>query len=189
MNSGDEHGRTPLSLTAENGHEVGAELLLAQGIEADWRATGDVDQGTTPLSFAAESRSEAIVKLLLAHQVEADSKPTSLFCAGQTPLSFAASEEIVVKLLQAHGAEVDLNDTWGRTLLSYAVKQGHEAMVELLLKYGAKADPERAIGGRTPLSFAAQHGHEAIAKLILAHEATVDGRSEATRSFSKCNAL
>jgi hypothetical protein len=60
--------------------------------------------------------------------------------------------------------------TIGWTLLSYAARYGHEAVVKLLLEKGVDLD-SKDISGRTPLSHAARYGHEAVVKL---HEKGAD---------------
>ena len=55
------------------------------------------------------------------------------------------------QLLQA-GAEVDAKDRNGRTLLSWAVEKGHEAVVRLLLSMSADVDLKDN-SGRAPISY------------------------------------
>lgn len=65
-----------------------------------------------------------------------------------------------------------LNSRKGQTLIGWAVLNGHEAAVSLLLsKDDVKSDSKDNIG-QTSLSLAASSGHEAIVKLLLANVKT-----------------
>src|SRR5256885_1620920 len=73
----------------------------------------------------------------------------------------------VVKLLLGNIANVDPKDSYGRTPLSLAVLNCHEAVVKLLLLGKAvDVDPKDSYG-RTTLSLAALNGHEVVVKLLL----------------------
>src|ERR1700722_19099525 len=109
-------GRSPLSISAENGHEAVVKLFLARD---DVDANSKDSKGRTPLSWAAEQGHEAVVKLFLARDdVDANSKDSK----GRTPLSWAAEQghEAVVKLFLARD-DVDANskDSYGNTPLSF----------------------------------------------------------------------
>ena len=71
--------------------------------------------------------------------------------------------EVMEALLQ-NGHELNAKDSYYQTPLSWAAKNGHEAVVKLLLEKDAELESDR---GRTPLSLAAEKGHEAIVKLLL----------------------
>ncbi|KFZ20700.1 hypothetical protein V502_03054, partial [Pseudogymnoascus sp. VKM F-4520 (FW-2644)] len=76
------------------------------------------------------------------------------------------------------GQSAHLKDSSGRTPLSWAARNGNEAVAKLLLENGAEVDTKDATSGRTPLSFAAEEGHEAVAKLLLEKGAEVDAKTE-----------
>jgi ankyrin repeat protein len=71
-------------------------------------------------------------------------------CAGQTTVCF------------------DSEDRGGKTPLSWAAKEGHEAVVKLLFTTGQVDINSTDNLGQTPLSMAAEKGHEAVVKLFLA---------------------
>ena len=74
---------------------------------------------------------------------------------------------MVQLLLAKDGVDPDSKDSYGRTPLSWAAWNGHEAVVRLMLtKDEVDSDPKDS-SGRTPLSWAAEKGHEAMMKLLL----------------------
>jgi ankyrin repeat protein len=82
------------------------------------------------------------------------------------------------------GTELDSKDRRGRTPLSWAAENGHEAVVKLLLEKGAELDSKDNIYGRTPLSWAAKTGREAVVKLLLEKGAELDSKDIRGRTLS-----
>ncbi|KAI9776598.1 MAG: hypothetical protein M1839_009502 [Geoglossum umbratile] len=73
--------------------------------------------------------------------------------------------------LLKNGHNPDLQDSYGRTPLSWAAENGHEAAVKLLLATEKiDVDSKNSYNRRTPLSWAAENGQEAVVKLLLATE-------------------
>ncbi|KAL8367568.1 hypothetical protein RB599_003451 [Gaeumannomyces hyphopodioides] len=174
-----EHGRTPLSWAAENGHEAVVKLLAAGKANVEAKD----NNGQTPLWRAAENGHKAVVKLLLATgKVDVDAKDNN----GQTPLWRAAKNghEAVVKLLLATGkVDVDAKDKNGRTPLSRAAESGREAVVKLLLATSKVDVDAKDNNGWTPLLWAARNGHEVFVKLLLATgKADVDAKDNNGRT-------
>jgi ankyrin repeat protein len=69
--------------------------------------------------------------------------------------------------LEMDKVDVDSKDEDGRTPLSWAARNGHEAVVKMLLNTGRVDIDVRDRDGRTPLSWAARNGHEAVVKILL----------------------
>ena len=82
----------------------------------------------------------------------------------------AEGQKIVVQRLLDNGAELNPKDKDGQTPLSLAARNGHEAVVKLLLSRDDVAADSQDEDGRTPLSWAAENGHEAVVKLLLSRD-------------------
>ena len=75
----------------------------------------------------------------------------------------------MVRLLLATGnVDVESKDRDGRTPLSWAAENGHEAVLRLLLATGNVDAESKDIGGQTPLSRAEENRREALVELLLA---------------------
>ena len=87
--------------------------------------------------------------------------------AKRTPLSWAAQEGRIniIKLLLQTETSVDDMDAKGRTPLSRASENGHEAVAELLINKGA--DVNAGNYGKTPLLQALRYGQTEVAKLLI----------------------
>ncbi|XP_044283212.1 ankyrin repeat and SOCS box protein 12 isoform X2 [Varanus komodoensis] len=92
-----------------------------------------------------------------------------------TPLRLAASKGHVrcLKVLLAHGAEVDSLDVKAQTPLFIAVNNGHLTCVEALLQAGANPSGSVHNNG-TPLLTAARDGDIDILRVLLEHGAQVN---------------
>ncbi|KAH6997888.1 hypothetical protein BKA56DRAFT_607474 [Ilyonectria sp. MPI-CAGE-AT-0026] len=132
VDAGDLNNQTPLSYAAERGHEAIVKLLLDTGeVNVD---AGDTKRSRTPLQRAAKLGLEAFLRCHLGP-------------GGRTPLSYAAEKghNAVVKLLIDTGSlGVDAGDLCGQTPISYAAEEGHEDVVKLFLDTG-KVSIEEAL--------------------------------------------
>ncbi|KAK4224940.1 hypothetical protein QBC38DRAFT_511396 [Podospora fimiseda] len=79
----------------------------------------------------------------------------------------------VVRLLIEKGADFEGKNQSGRTPLSWAAENDHEAVIQLLIEKGASADLKDK-SDRTPLWWAAKNGHEAVVWLLIENGASVD---------------
>ena len=76
-------------------------------------------------------------------------------------------KDILRLLLVKPKVDPDTKDSDGRTPLSWAAENGHEAAVKLLLETGKVDVDSKDQYNFTPLSVAAENGHEAVVKLLL----------------------
>jgi len=145
VNARDRPGWTPLHMAVHDEIERIAELLLACG--ADVNA---VAGGRTPLYRAAARGQLGMAKLLLAYGADVDGSPRGVE-AEATPLTACYGVD-VMKLLIAHGANVNARGHAGDTALHHVVSYHYGFCMEavrLLLRNGA--DPNiRNDAGQTP---------------------------------------
>jgi len=104
---------------------------------------------------------------------------TSILESTEVPLlgiaAYLGLDSVVGKLLET-GAHLEVEDTrYGRTPLSWAAENGHEAVVKLLLEKDANTEAKDTYG-RTPLSWIAGNGHEAVVKLLLEKDANTEAK-------------
>ena len=181
-NARDYRGRTPLRYAAEYGYSDIVRLLLEHGTLSLFDAVtkGDVEGvklwlergvdpnvkvgGSTPLHVAAERGYVEIVELLLSEVgrgVEVDARdgrgftPLQYACFGLLhagPVSVGRYRDVVVALLR-RGADPDVRDEEGNTVLHWAASRGHGWVVDLLVRYGADLYAKNK-RGRTPLDVA-----------------------------------
>ena len=75
--------------------------------------------------------------------------------------------EIVASLVEIEGYDINQKDCMDNTPLVWAVWNGHEGVVKILLKRD-DVDPDgQGRWGHTPFSFAAGNGHEGVVKILL----------------------
>jgi ankyrin repeat protein len=89
--------------------------------------------------------------------------------AGVHLAAYFGLRETMVALLEIR-YEPNLKDDYGRTALSLAAENGHEAVVKLLLSKDSVDPDTKDKHGWTPLLWAAANGHKAVAKLLLAED-------------------
>ncbi|KAF7507240.1 hypothetical protein GJ744_010798 [Endocarpon pusillum] len=134
------------------------------------------DNVTDPLTdsltsfLRSESKVAASSQALLAMRLY----PSDLFYSQRVPrymkgLHMAAFFGILAatQTLIQQGNIPDVKDSYLQTPLLWAAKNGHEAVVKLLLEAGAEKEAKDNQYDQTPLLWAAQNGREAVVKLLL----------------------
>ena len=90
---------------------------------------------------------------------------SGLHCA-----SFFGIAEVVAGLIELKCYNINEEDFSGHGPLAWAARNGHEGVVEILLRQGEINPDKPDIDGRTPLSHAAENGHEGVVKMLLGRE-------------------
>jgi len=150
----------PLVHAAESGYTDIAELLLANGVDANVRAPNR----KTILHIAAGRNDQRLATLLLARGADVNARDSE----GKTPLHEASvgGHREMVESLVGSGAGLDVADVKGNTALHYAAR-GYPDVVQLLLAKGASVNVVNA-DGDTPLHNAALRGNKEVVRLLLA---------------------
>ncbi|RPB05023.1 ankyrin, partial [Choiromyces venosus 120613-1] len=128
-------GRTPLHVSASNGHTNIVKLLLSR---SDVDPNSKTNKGDTPLHYATSFGAKSVAKLFLNLD---NFNPNIANNHGSTPLSIASEYGhigIVEMLLATDNIDINsvdrcINDD-GYTLLHMAALCGQEAVVTLLLE-------------------------------------------------------
>lgn len=164
INEQDKDGKTPLYTTIENLHSDAAEFLINVGADGKL-ATAN---GETPITAAAQYHMAPIVELLLQKGSSVEGRDV-FHPQAYTPLLAAASngEVDICDFLLKHGAQ--LNATLGdyQTPLHWAAGNGHQPVVELLLKQPNVQVNAQDFWKQTPLHNAVKAENSAIVQLLL----------------------
>nr|XP_025045650.1 ankyrin-3-like [Pelodiscus sinensis] len=127
----DKKGRTPLHRAPEKGQDDAVDVLLQAGTYIY-----SLDkEAKTPLHLAAQNDHIHILKRILKEEVRC-------YKNRQNFLHMAAlkDESNLAQMLLKNGATVDAKDEKGQTALGYAISQGSEKTVKVLLEAGASID-------------------------------------------------
>ncbi|XP_065200755.1 uncharacterized protein LOC135831864 [Planococcus citri] len=153
----------PLSLAVLSGHREIVEILLRNGARVDIRFD---DEDNSFLHVAAKRGIKEIAVALVKQGADVNALDT----VNKSPLYIAAQEgnDQVAEVLIANKANVNAVNKHG-TALHMAAGYGHENMVALLLKNGARTDVKDSLN-RTPLVMAVIRDQLRIVEMLLQHE-------------------
>jgi ankyrin repeat protein len=168
-----QKGKTALQVAAKRGQAQVVKLLLRYNAHPDGNT-----KKASPLYFAAQNGYEKNVLILLQGKARIE---WVHIAGGGTPLHVACHKGHlgVVKILLAHGANVEATTNARFTPLYLAARAGHYGIVHTLLEHNADVDSPN-FKGSTPLYVAAKKGHYDVVELLLAFQANV--RSVLTKS-------
>ena len=153
-----ETGRSLVAACSEG--DIGrVRRLLDEGRVSVHETT---EEGESLLSLACSAGYYELAQVLLAMRANVEDRGMKGDC---TPLMEAASagHTDIVRLLIAHGADVNAQSSSGNTPLMYACAGGHEEVVRVLLEAGAHVEDHNE-NGHTPLMEAASAGHCTVAR-------------------------
>ncbi len=133
IGSRSHDGWTPLHLAAFFGHEAVTRELLARGADVNARSINPMQN--TALHAAVAGGSAAVVRALL----EAGADVNARQHGGWTALQGAAQSgnADMVRLLIDAGADVRARADNNQTAMDLALTKGHQAVADILDKYGA----------------------------------------------------
>lgn len=159
----DDRQWTPLMMSAFNGKEAVAFLLIQSGA----RIHAKDKNGYSPIHWAAFNGYSNVVGLL----IRSGADPNALSNFGWTPLMQAATRGHILASAQliAGGANVNAisQDKW--TALHKAAANGHADLVRLLLSKGADPTIETQDGGNA-LTLASKGKHAEIIAMLTPHK-------------------
>ncbi|MBW0495776.1 hypothetical protein O181_035491 [Austropuccinia psidii MF-1] len=171
----DVYGRQPLHYAAMNGFPDACRLLLSYGADP---YSVDHD-GYTPLIYSVTKGQVNCVRVLLDAGVSLEPRRH----VGLVPLSLACQyghRDIALLMLKC-GDQILANQEgmWPQHL---AAREGHEALLRLLVHAGANVDQRDIFSQWTPLFHAASEGHTECVKVLIAANCDCQALDESRKS-------
>ncbi|KAL9961101.1 hypothetical protein ACROYT_G029985 [Oculina patagonica] len=161
IESGDDHGRTPLMLAAVCDKLQAVECLLAKGANPSL----EDNDGWNLLHYSSQGGNPVIIELMLSHVPSIDSINDGGVTALMVAAAFSGKLQAVEYLL-AKGADPSPEDNNGWNSLHWASYGGNTAVIEKILSYGIDIE-SRDKDGSTPLMLAQERGKsEAVTYLL-----------------------
>ncbi|KAK2596449.1 hypothetical protein N8I77_013339 [Diaporthe amygdali] len=176
VNKPDLLGRTPLWWAVRRDDATKSHTLLARGADPNIANAA----GRSPLHNAAAQGNLGLVDALLKHSADVHQRSFE----GKTPLHVVGvygirEDVLIVQRLLDSGAEIDAQDSYGRTAISLCCFDSHAEIAQLLLERGADLTVPDAHGW-FPWHWAIYDGAARIVERYLTHGdcdlgAVVDG--------------
>ena len=159
----------PIVAALAGGHFQTAELLRHNGADSD-SIRGRY--GRNPLHGAAYSGNSEVVRVLIEYSVADINARDS---GGSTPLLLASEghnfkDGSGLRLLLEHGADINVQNHFGRTPLHRASFRGALEVVRLLLEHGADVEAKNK-SDKTASQIADEEGHDGVVELLREHGA------------------
>jgi ankyrin repeat protein len=175
----DKHERliSELFIAINEGNQHTVKALINAGAYLN-----AIDQtGKTPLHHAALEGKADILKLLIEGGANLDQGIIEFTDLGPvmteyTPLDQAAWHEQyqILELLTAYGADIEVTDKSGNSLLMRAILFGNNKLAAKLISLGANVNAINSIG-RTPLHIAVSQSNRELTKLLVEKGAIIMG--------------
>jgi ankyrin repeat protein/serine protease inhibitor len=166
VNVRDAFGETPLHCAAAKGYKEIVELLIAKGAKLNAKDT----HGGTPLGVAFRQGHRDIAFLLMDKGADVNAG------GGLIHEAFQKKDEELMKVLIAHNANFNAQDSSGETLLHVAAFTGDRELATLSLAHGADVGTKDK-NGDTTLHLAAKAGHRELAELLITNGADVNAKN------------
>lgn len=154
----DQDGRTPLSWAAGNGDEYGVMFLLVMNHIYRQRQNSET-------RVAEISISDILWQFEPRSDVESVVEDT---CGNHAPFTSQSGHEEDTEVLTFYsGIDLNSQDNFGQTPLSWAARNGRKRTTQLLLGDDGVDPDMKDYNDQTPLSWAAQRGHDQVIQAIL----------------------
>lgn len=162
-------GAGPLSLAIQNGSAAMVRLLLEKGADPNVSR----ENGETPLMTAARMGQADVMKLLLDRGAEVNGHEKKF---GQTALMWAAGYPLAVRLLVAHGADIQVaTRTWDVKYTIYA--PATLTLGKTGIPWNTDGEYTSKQGGRNALFFAVQKRDLESARVLVDAGLDVDSKA------------
>ena len=170
-------GEPPLWLALDAANYDLASILVRHGVDTDHWAAGPDSCSQTLLHRAVDENKEEAACFLVragcdlntARRPGPGGEGGEEARDGQAPLHLAIQwgQDAVVTTLIEHGADINRQDSEGKTVVHHAIESGHQGIINMLLGCPDINLQARDRAGLSPFSTAMTHKNNAAAKVIL----------------------